>query len=47
MGLFLLFLSTSGYVRATGMCLKSNGLKVIGLHRTTTKKYHLLRDGIT
>ena len=28
-------------------CLKSNGLKVIGLHRTTTKKYHLLRDGIT
>jgi len=30
-----------------GTCLKSNGLKVIGLHRTTTKKYHLLRDGIT
>ena len=29
------------------VCLKSNGLKVIELHRTTTKKYHLLRDGIT
>ena len=30
-----------------GTCLKSNGLIVIGLHRTTTKKYHLLCDGIT
>ena len=30
-----------------GTCLKSNGLIVIGLHRTTTKKYHLLRDEIT
>ena len=38
---------TSGDARATCTCLKSNGLKVIGLHRTTTKKYHLLRDGIT
>ena len=37
----------SGYVRATGTCLKSNGSKIIELHRTTTKKYHLLRDGTT
>ena len=42
-----LFEFTSGYVRATDTCLKSNGLKAIGLHRTTTKKYHLLCDGIT
>jgi len=41
------FIITSGYVRATGTCLKSKGLKVIRLHRTTTKKYHLLRDEIT
>ena len=44
---FKRFAHTSGYVHATAMCLKSNGLKVIGLHRTTTKKYHLLRDGTT
>ena len=29
------------------VCLKSNGLKVIEFHRTTTKKYHFLCDGIT
>ena len=34
-------------MRATSTRLKSNDLKVIGLYRTTTKKYHLLCDGIT
>ena len=41
------FSKTSGYVRATDMCLESNNLKIIRLHRTTTKKYYFLRDGIT
>jgi hypothetical protein len=31
----------------SGTCLKSNYLKIIGLHRITIKKSHLLRDAIT
>jgi hypothetical protein len=36
-----------GDVCPIGTCLKSNYLKMIGLHRSTTKKSHLLHDGIT